>query len=64
MAPPDERPVRPVEPELLTVAEVAGRLRVSRMTIYRMVERNELHGVRVGRVVRISSASLRTFLGL
>lgn len=44
--------------DMLTVAEVADRLRVSRMTIYRMIERGEIEHVRISRIVRIPVAEL------
>jgi excisionase family DNA binding protein len=49
-------------PEFLTVPEVAQILRVSKMTVYRMVHRTELESTRVGRSFRISSASLDAYL--
>ena len=45
------------EPEFYTVQEVAERLRVSRKTIYRMVERGEIRAVRLGDVYRIPRES-------
>jgi excisionase family DNA binding protein len=36
-------------PTILTVQEVARYLRVHTMTVYRMVQRGDLPGVRVGR---------------
>jgi excisionase family DNA binding protein len=45
-------------PEFVTVPEAAGILRVSKMTIYRMIHRGDLASIRVGRSFRISSASL------
>lgn len=44
--------------ELLTVHEVAGRLRVCRATVYKLVERGELACVRVANAIRIPSAAL------
>ena len=49
---------RPPSKDLMTVSEVAGRLRVSRMTIYRMIDRGEIEHVRIGRIVRIPAAEL------
>ncbi|MCW2718851.1 MAG: hypothetical protein QOG20_6721 [Pseudonocardiales bacterium] len=37
----------------LTVAEVAGRMRVSKMTVYRLVHSGELPAVRFGRSFRV-----------
>jgi excisionase family DNA binding protein len=52
----------PTGAELLTVAEVSTMLRVSKMTIYRMVHSGELTHVRVGRSFRIPSDAVRTIL--
>ena len=48
--------------ELLTVAEVAGVLRVSTMTVYRLIRTGELAAVRVGRNYRVRSADLQNFI--
>jgi excisionase family DNA binding protein len=47
---------------LLTAAEVADRLRVSTMTVYRLIRRGELPAVRVGRNYRVRSDDLERFL--
>lgn len=39
--------------ELLTVAEVANRLRVSKMTIYRLIHAGDLPALRVGHSFRV-----------
>jgi excisionase family DNA binding protein len=41
------------EVRLLTVAEVAAMLRLSKMTVYRMVNSGTLPALKVGRSVRI-----------
>ena len=41
------------ERALLTVAEVASLMRVSKMTVYRLVHNGELPAVRVGRSFRV-----------
>lgn len=46
----------------LTVAEVAGILRVSRMTVYRRIDAGEIEAIRVGRTVRVLRSSLQTWL--
>ncbi|MDR0366237.1 MAG: helix-turn-helix domain-containing protein [Bifidobacteriaceae bacterium] len=46
------------KPTFWTVAEVADILRVSGMTIYRMVASGELPAIRVGRSYRIPSSAL------
>jgi excisionase family DNA binding protein len=47
---------------LLTVTEVAGILRVPKMTVYRMVHSGELPAVRVGRGFRVPAKSVREYL--
>ena len=46
-----ERPL--AEVRFLTVAEVASLMRVSKMTVYRLVHAGELPAVRVGRSFRV-----------
>lgn len=48
--------------ELLTAAEVASRLRVSTMTVYRLIRSGELPAVRVGRNYRVRAADLGDYL--
>lgn len=47
---------------LLTAAEVAEQLRVSTMTIYRLIRRGELPAVRVGRNYRVRASDLESYL--
>lgn len=47
---------------LLTAAEVADQLRVSTMTVYRLIRRGELPAVRVGRNYRVRESELVAFL--
>lgn len=47
---------------LLTAAEVADQLRVSTMTVYRLIRRGELPAVRVGRNYRVRDRDLTAFL--
>ncbi|WP_052664483.1 helix-turn-helix domain-containing protein [Nitriliruptor alkaliphilus] len=47
---------------LLTAAEVADQLRVSTMTIYRLIRRGELPAVRVGRNYRVRERDLEVYL--
>jgi len=42
----------------LTVAEVAGMMRVSTMTVYRLVKSGELPAVRFGRSYRIPESAV------
>lgn len=46
----------------LTVAEVARQLRVSNMTVYRLVKSGQLAAVRVGRGYRIREEDIRRYL--
>ncbi len=46
----------------LTVAEVAELVRVSRMTVYRLVQAGELPAVRVGKSYRVPEAAVDAFL--
>jgi excisionase family DNA binding protein len=46
----------------LTVGEVAGVMRVSKMTVYRMVHSGELTAVRVGRSFRVPAKAVREYL--
>lgn len=47
---------------LLTAAEVADQLRVSTMTIYRLIRSGELPAVRVGRNYRVRAGDLAAYL--
>jgi excisionase family DNA binding protein len=47
---------------LLTAAEVSDLLRVSTMTVYRLIRRGELPAVRVGRNYRVRASELDTYL--
>ena len=59
----------PIEPnstsamgEFLTVAEVAKQLRVSNMTVYRLIKAGEMRAVRVGRGYRLKEDDVRRYL--
>lgn len=47
---------------LMTVAEVAEVLRVSRMTVYRLIKGGELTAIRVGKNYRIRRQDLEAYL--
>ena len=47
---------------LMTVAEVAEVMRVSRMTVYRLVHGGELSAVRVGRSFRVPERAVQDYL--
>ncbi|MBP7929204.1 MAG: helix-turn-helix domain-containing protein [Acidimicrobiia bacterium] len=46
----------------LTVSEVADLMRVSSMTVYRLIKSNELAAVRVGRSFRVREADVNAYL--
>lgn len=46
----------------LTVAEVAEIMRVSKMTVYRLVHAGELPAVRVGRSFRVHETAVNEYL--
>ncbi len=50
------------EARFLTVAEVAAMMRVSKMTVYRLVHSGELPAVRVGRSFRVPEQAGHTYL--
>jgi excisionase family DNA binding protein len=50
------------EVQFLTVAEVAARMRVSKMTVYRLVHAGELSAVRVGRSFRVPVHAVDDYL--
>jgi len=47
---------------LLTAGEVADQLRVSTMTVYRLIRRGDLAAVRVGRNYRVRAGDLEAYL--
>jgi excisionase family DNA binding protein len=47
---------------LLTVAEVASTMRVSTMTVYRLIKGGELPAVRVGRSYRVRGSAVEHYL--
>jgi excisionase family DNA binding protein len=48
--------------QLLTVAEVASAMRVSTMTIYRLIKSGDLPAIRVGRSYRVRGAEVERYL--
>ncbi len=54
--------VRPVDVTFLTVSEVARELRVSKMTIYRLIHAGELRAVQIGKVFRVPGRALNEYL--
>lgn len=53
---------RLAEVRFLTVAEVAELMRVSKMTVYRLVHSGELVAVRVGRSFRVPEHAVHDYL--
>ena len=50
------------EVKFLTVAEVASLMRVSRMTVYRLVHSGELTAVQIGRSFRVPEQAVHEYL--
>ncbi len=50
------------EARLLTVNEVAGLLRVSRMTVYRLIKEGQMPALRVGRSYRLLEDDVDDYL--
>lgn len=50
------------EVKFLTVSEVASLMRVSKMTVYRLVHSGELPAIRVGRSFRVPEQAVDDYL--
>lgn len=48
--------------KFLTVAEIATLMRVSKMTVYRLIRSGELESVRVGRSFRVAEQAVTRYL--
>ncbi|MDN5746265.1 MAG: helix-turn-helix domain-containing protein [Nocardioidaceae bacterium] len=59
---PHERTESRPDPKFLTIAEVAAMMRVSKMTVYRLVHNEELPAVRVGRSFRVTEEAVNAYL--
>ena len=57
-----QRPAPRAAVSFLTVTEVAAIMRVSKMTVYRLVHGGELSAVRVGRSFRVPEPAVREYL--
>ena len=57
-----QSPLAELQGTWLTVTEVAGHMRVSKMTVYRLIQTGELAAVRVGRSFRVLSTVLFEYL--
>jgi excisionase family DNA binding protein len=51
-----------IEARLLTVSEVADLLRVSKMTVYRLIKEGSIGAVRVGRGYRLREDDVDDYL--
>ena len=60
--PADAGDLGPLGGSFLTVAEVASLMRVSKMTVYRLVHGGDLPAVRVGRSFRVPEEAVRRYL--
>jgi excisionase family DNA binding protein len=56
------RPVAQLGEPLLTVGEVAAIMRVSNMTVYRLIKAGQLSAVRVGKNYRIRQRDVDSYL--
>ena len=50
------------DPKFLTIAEVASMMRVSKMTVYRLVHGGDLPAIRVGRSFRVLDEDVNEYL--
>ena len=48
--------------DLLTVAEIAASMRVSKMTVYRLTRSGAMESIRFGRSYRVSKAAVQRYL--
>jgi excisionase family DNA binding protein len=55
-------PLSETKTTYVTVAEVASLLRVSNMTVYRLIQAGDLAAVRVGKSYRLRSEDVDRFL--
>ncbi|MCU1684855.1 MAG: DNA-binding protein [Amycolatopsis sp.] len=64
MSPNKKKPVLTTvgQVQFLTVAEVATLMRVSKMTVYRLVHSGELPAVRVGKSFRVPEKAVHDYL--
>ena len=56
------QPVEGKQSRFMTVGEVASVLRVSNMTVYRLINSGELPAVRIGRSFRVRSEDFDRYL--
>jgi excisionase family DNA binding protein len=60
--PSEPRDIPLAEVQFLTVAEVAAMMRVSKMTVYRLVHAGDLPAARVGRSFRVPRGAVEDYL--
>ena len=48
--------------QFLTVAEVAALMRVSKMTVYRLIHSGEMPAIRVGKSFRVPESAVRQLI--
>ena len=53
---------QPARPQFLTPSEVAGQLRVSSMTVYRLLKSGELRSAKIGKSYRILQTDVDAYL--
>lgn len=54
--------LNPGPPRYITVPEIAKRMHLSRMTVYRMIHAEVLPAVRFGRVFRVEEAVVQEYI--
>ena len=57
------RPTESLSDRLLMVREVAELMRVSNMTVYRLIKAGDLPAIRVGKNFRIRRSDVESYLG-
>ena len=58
----EQMPGREFEESLLTVGEVAQVMRVSNMTVYRLIKSGQLAAIRVGKNYRVRRKDMERYL--
>lgn len=49
-------------PRFMTVAEVADLMRVSKMTVYRLIQKGDIPAIRVGKSFRVPQVAVRQLI--
>jgi excisionase family DNA binding protein len=58
----DVTQIEAADDHLLTINEIAERMRVSKMTVYRLIHHGALPALRIGRCFRVSATEFARFL--